>query len=316
MSLKNQNNGADTQYSPEHPPVHPMDDFPVRPLDFDISDMQADDIVWSRSSPLFAFYINALGLHVPYFERYLIHTMNTVKHDVADEKLRRDMVALTGQEGHHARNFIAFNDLMTSHYDGLGDIDAHAKSWFKQAQKTDSRRRKVAFTAGYETFTFLAGLIILKNYDKWLADSHPVMKALWVWHQVEEVEHGSVAHDVYRELYGADEWYRKYMVAVAGLHIAKETIKAFHCMMKSMTKKEGWRRSPWRALKAYGFLFKTLGDMAWQTLPVLRKNYNPRNHPLVTDKQSPVAVAWRKHAQADGNVLAIDRDEMARIMQI
>lgn len=292
--------------------THPMDEFPVRALDFDISGLTADDVVWSRSSPFFAVFINALGTHVPYFERYLIHTMNTVKHDVDDAKLRRDMVALTGQEGHHARNFIAFNGLMAQRYPKLAKLDTDAKAYFRNAAKVDSRKRKVAFTAGYETFTFLAGLIILQKYDQWMADSHPVMKALWVWHQVEEVEHGSVAHDVYRALYGEAEWYRKYMVAVAGLHIAKETVRTFTHMART----EGWLRNPLTASRAMGFCFKTLGQMAWQTLPVFRKGYNPRNHPLATSDQDPVAIAWRRHDRAGGNVLAIDRDAMQAIMRL
>lgn len=293
-------------------PTHPMDDFPVRPLDFDVSNVAPEDCAWSKSSPYFSVFINALGLHVPYFERYLIHTMNTVKHDVADDKLRRDMVALAGQEGHHARNFIAFNALMAKRYPKVEKLDATAKNYFKSAAKKDSVKRKVAFTAGYETFTFLAGLIILKNYDKWMADSHPVMKALWVWHQVEEVEHGSVAHDVYRALYGKHEWYRKYMVLMAGLHIARETVKAY----VHMARIEGWLKNPLKAIGAMGFCFKTLGQMAWQTLPVFSKNYNPRNHPLASSKQDPVAIAWRRHDAKGGNVLDIDRDAMAQIMQL
>jgi predicted metal-dependent hydrolase len=291
---------------------HPMDEFPVRALDFGMTEFDASQSVWSRSSPEFAVFINALGLHVPYFERYLIHTMNTVKHDVSDEKLRRDMAALVGQEGHHARNFIAFNQTMAKRYPKVAKLDAAAKAHFRAAAKKDSKKRLVGFTAGYETFTFLAGLIILRNYDKWMADSNPVMKALWVWHQVEEVEHGAVAHDVYRALYGEHEWYRKFMVLAAGWHIAWETIKAF----THMARREGWLRNPVKAVKSMGFVFTTLGDMAWQTLPVFRKGYNPRNHPLATSKQDPVAIAWRRHEKKGGNVLDIDRDAMARILQI
>ena len=191
-------------------------------------------------------------------------------------------------------------------------MEQDAKGYFKRATQKDSLKRKVAFTAGYETFTFLAGLIILQNYDKWMADSHPVMKALWVWHQVEEVEHGSVAHDVYRALYGEHEWYRKYMVALAGLHIACETVKAY----THMARVEGWLKNPFKAASAMGFCFKTLAQMAWQTLPVFGKNYNPRCHPLATNKQNPVAIAWRKHDAKGGNVLDIDRDAMAEIMQL
>lgn len=293
-------------------PAHPMDEFPVRSLDFDIEAVKPEDCAWSKSSPYFSVFINALGLHVPYFERYLIHTMNSVKHDVPDLKLRRDMVALTGQEGHHARNFIAFNKLMAKRYPKADKLEQDAKGYFKRATQKDSLKRKVAFTAGYETFTFLAGLIILQNYDKWMADSHPVMKALWVWHQVEEVEHGSVAHDVYRALYGEHEWYRKYMVALAGLHIARETVKAY----THMARVEGWLKNPFKAASAMGFCFKTLAQMAWQTLPVFGKNYNPRCHPLATNKQDPVAIAWRKHDAKGGNVLDIDRDAMAEIMQL
>ena len=293
-------------------PAHPMDEFEVRPLDFDIDDLRLQDCVWSDSAPHFAVFINALAVHVPYFERYLIRTMNTVKHQVDDPVLRRDMVALAGQEGHHARNFIAVNKLLAQRYPKLSKMDEAAKAYFAKAGKNDSEKRMVAFTAGYETFTFLAGLIILRNYDKWMADSHPVMKALWVWHQVEEVEHGAVAHDVYRALYGRHEWYRKYMILVAGLHIAGETVKVY----AHMARVEGWLSNPLKAAKYMGFCFKTLAEMAWQTLPVFRKSYNPRNHPLATNKQSPVAIAWRKHSAAGGDVLAIDRQAMRKIMQL
>jgi predicted metal-dependent hydrolase len=289
-----------------------MDDFPVRPLDFEIETYDPSQSVWSESSPEFSAFINALGLHVPYFERYLIHTMNTVKHHVEDKKLRRDMAALVGQEGHHARNFIAFNKVMARHYPKVGKLDAAAKAHFRSKSKTDSQKRLVGFTAGYETFTFLAGLIILRNYEKWMGQSHPVMKALWVWHQVEEVEHGAVAHDVYRALYGEHEWYRKYMVVLAGAHIAWETGKAY----LHMARIEGWMKNPFKAAKSVGFLLSTLGQMAWQTLPVFRKNYNPRHHPLATSKQDPVAIAWRKHDRQGGNVLDIDRAAMQKILQL
>lgn len=289
-----------------------MDDFPMRPLDFETPQLDAENVVWSQSAPEFSVFINALGLHVPYFERYLIHTMNSVKHDVSDKKLRRDMAALVGQEGHHAKNFIEFNAVMAKRYPKVAKLDAAAKTHFRHAAKTDSHKRLVGFTAGYETFTFLAGLIILRNYDKWMAVSHPRMKALWVWHQVEEVEHGAVAHDVYRHLYGKHEWYRKYMVLAAGWHIAWETMKAY----THMARHEGWLKNPFKAAKSLGFLVTTLGQMAWQTLPVFRKNYNPRNHPLATSKQDPVAIAWRRHESKGGNVLDIDREAMREMLQL
>ena len=51
---------------------------------------------------------------------------------MADDKLRRDMVALAGQEGHHARNFIAFNALMAQRYPKVEKLDVTAKELFQK----------------------------------------------------------------------------------------------------------------------------------------------------------------------------------------
>lgn len=293
----------------DHP--HPMDHIPVRPLSFAIASPADTDPVWSRSCPEFSIFINALGLHVPYFERYLIQVLNRAKREVADPQLRDAMSAIIGQEAHHAKNFIAFNQYLARHYPRAAALDKHARDYFLAHLKSDSPRRQVAFTAGYETFTFLAGMLILDNYDQWFADSDPTIKALWVWHQVEEVEHGAVAFDVYKALHGKDEWYRKYMVLAALLHIAGETARAYFHMCRV----SGYLRNPWRAWKSTRFLVSTLSRMAWLALPVMSRRYHPRNHPLVTDRQNPIAVAWRKFEGEGGDVLAIDREKMTLILQ-
>ncbi|MDF1686804.1 MAG: putative metal-dependent hydrolase [Parvibaculaceae bacterium] len=288
---------------------HPMTDIKVRPLVFDF-DAILSGPVWSKSSPEFSIFINALGLHVPYFERYLIAALGKAKKEITDPELRKDVSAIIGQEAHHAKNYMAFNKYLATHYPKGGELDAHARKYFTEHMKTDDLKRLVGFTAGYETFTFLAGMIILDNYDAWLTDSDPVMKALWVWHQVEEVEHGAVAFEAYQHLYGEHEWYRKYMVVVTLLHILGETHKAFIHMIAT----EGYFRKPWKALKAYGFFWSVMSRMAILARPVFEKGYSPRRHPLVNKRQNPVAKAWRKFEGKGGAVAKIDRTKMEEIM--
>ena len=55
--------------------IHPMDNFPVRQLRFDFDTVENHDPVWSQSNPDFAIFINALGVHVPHFERFLVKVM-------------------------------------------------------------------------------------------------------------------------------------------------------------------------------------------------------------------------------------------------
>jgi uncharacterized protein len=289
---------------------HPMDRIPVRPLQFDLDKIESRDYVWSKTSPEFSVFMNALGLHVPYFERYLIGALRKAKPQIHDEKLLRDVSAIIGQEAHHARNFVHLNRVLASRYPKVAELDANARDYFAARTASDDLKLQVGFTAGYETFTFLAGIIILENYKRWFADSEPVMKALWVWHQVEEVEHGAVAFEVYKYLYGKDEWYRKKMILLAALHIAQETIKTY----AHMAKVEGWLRNPFKAVAKMAFCIAMLWRLLKSALPVFSKNYHPRNHPMVTTHQNAMQIAWRRFESNGGNVLEIDHAKMAQIM--
>jgi len=291
---------------------HPMDDFPVRPLQFAMDKVGNHNLVWSRTKPEFSVFLNALGLHVPYFERYLIRALRLAKEQVSDANLRRDISAIIGQEAHHAKNFVLVNQALANKYPKCGQFAHEANEYFVARSARDSLKVQVAFTAGYETFTFLSGMIILQNYDKWFADSDPVMKAMWVWHQVEEVEHGAVAFDVYKALYGKHEWYRKWMVLRALMHIAGETIKTY----VHMTRVEGWLRNPFSAISKMGFLGEMIVRLLVAAAPVMRRDYHPRTHPIVTTQQNAIQMAWRRFEGAGGDVLEIDHQKMAQIMGI
>lgn len=294
------------------PPEHPMDSFPVRPLTFNVKKVAPEHLVWSRTSPFFAMFTNALGLHVPYFERYLIRALTKAKAHITDPRLLRDVSAIIGQEAHHAKNFIEFNQALARRYPLAATFEAEAREFFAKKAQNDSLKELVAFTAGYETFTFLAGAIVLQNHDKWFKDADPVVKAMWVWHQVEEVEHGAVAFEVYQHLFGDREWYRKWMIVVALLHIAKETNRAFI----HMSRREGWWRNPFFGLSSFGFCWWLLFRFVWNALPVFRRNYHPHRHPIVTTEQNPIQIAWRRFERTGGDVLEIDREKMAEIMRV
>ncbi|TDU25847.1 hypothetical protein DFR24_4292 [Panacagrimonas perspica] len=291
---------------------HPMDDFPVRPLTFDLGSAEGEGVVWSRTCPEFAVFINALALHIPHFERYLIKAMRAAREHITDPKLRRDMTAIIGQEAHHAKNFLLFNAALARRYPKVGRHDAEAAKDFADRAEKDSLKQLVGFTAGYETFTFLAGIIILKNYERWFADSDPTLKAMWMWHQVEEIEHGAVAFDVYKQLYGQHEWYRKWTILHALTHIAVQTLKTY----PHMAKVEGWLRNPFKGAAKLWFCVHMLLRLLHAALPVFRRNYDPRKHPIATTAQDPIQVAWRRFEAADGDVLKIDHERMAQMLGV
>ncbi len=289
---------------------HPMDDIEVRRFKFGFDQMPPEKAVWSDSSPLFSIFANAFNLHVPYFEQYLVRTMVRAMKKIDDPKLLADAKAIIGQEAHHALSFKGFNQLLARRYPKAGLMEREARDYFQKHEKEDSFKEMVGLTAGYETFTFLAGMIFLEKYDEWFAESDPAVKAMWVWHQVEEVEHGAVAFDVYKHFFANDEAYRRRMVVRAALLILRETGAAY----RHMCKVEGHLGNPVKTARAIGFFTSMISKMMWNVRPVFSPSYHPRNHPLATTDQNPVAVSWRRFHRAGGDVLEIDREKMAKIM--
>ena len=139
--------------------MHPMDDIPIRPLKFDPA---ATDPVWSKSSPEFAMFINALGVDVPHFERFLVRVMRAYRDDIDDPKLLQDVQAIIGQESHHAFNFTKWTQRLSQRYPRINEINAACGDVFAKFALRD-KKFQIGFVAGYETFTFLGGLIILQR---------------------------------------------------------------------------------------------------------------------------------------------------------
>ena len=288
---------------------HPMDDFPVRPLRFNVANLRDDELVWSRSCPEFSMFINALGVHVPHFERFLVAVMRRYRGELDDPNLLADVKAIIGQEAHHAFNFVKWTERMAQSYPGLAEIDANAKQAFTKALEETNQRYQIGLTAGYETFTFLGGMIILDRYEELMGEAQEDLRALWVWHQVEEVEHGAVAFDFYKAFYADDEWYRKWMVLYAFGHIFKETFLAYRPMVAVECR--GWRAKleAWRFFASFGW------DLFAASLPVLRRRYHPRNHPICNEAQSQVALRWRDYMQQGGDGLKLSDQTMAALLK-
>jgi len=290
--------------------TNPMDNIHVRPLRFDFSHIQAQDPVWSRTHPLFSIYINALGVHIPYFERYLMMAFRSVREEIQDPHLKKDTTSIIGQEAHHGRNFIEFNKFLAKRYPEVEGLDKRAKTYFESSLKNDSIKAQIGYIAGYETFTYLGGMIILDGYDKWMKEADPVIRSMWIWHQVEEVEHGAVAFDVYKYFYKKHEWYRKWMVVKSLLHIAQETWGAY----KPMVKKEGYFKSPLKAIKAIGFFTSMSLKLFIKALPVFSSSYHPRQ--MCGSKYNPIAMGWRDRYQDGRPVLEMSSSQIEQLTEV
>lgn len=179
-------------------------------MDFDFP---ADiDPVVVAGKPELSFSLIGLSLLLPYLEPYLIRTMKEAKKQIREPKLRDDLERFCKQEGQHYRQHMLLNDaIRLQGFDELTKLEAELDADYRRFTQSRSLRFNLAYAEGFEALTTAVARF---EFERGLdPNTHPSVAALFEWHLVEELEHRTVAFDVYDAIYG-DYAYR----LVAGLY--------------------------------------------------------------------------------------------------
>ncbi|RCW46024.1 hypothetical protein DFQ14_102326 [Halopolyspora algeriensis] len=166
---------------------------------------------WVPNDPFATQMINVLHLLLPEGERWFCHVFKQALPLIRDEQLAEDVRGFIGQEAMHAE----------SHQGVLDHFDAHGLdtrpyvdqiAWLfgkvlgdrgyggKQGQEWIIER--VAIVAAIEHFTAFLGQWVLDAAELDRAGADATMLDLLRWHGAEEVEHRSVAYDLFLHLDG------------------------------------------------------------------------------------------------------------------
>jgi predicted metal-dependent hydrolase len=161
----------------------------------------ATPAIHSAGNPVTSHFWNALSLLAPYTEAFLIRAMKRSREEVSDPELLEQVDSFLAQEALHTRQ----HNLLNARLGELGyDIkavgDAIAVELRKLTDKNDARSALALVIAG-EYVIYAISRAVLEE-PALLADTAPEVRRLMEWHALEEMEHQSVACDVYRHLYG------------------------------------------------------------------------------------------------------------------
>jgi uncharacterized protein len=167
---------------------------------------------WIPEDPYTTHIINVLHLLLPAGERWFVHVYKQVLPYIRDERLKAEVKGFMGQEGTHA---VAHQNVL-HHLKAQGlDPDPFVEQieWlFERLLGDDTmppfRRKKwlrdrLAVIAAIEHFTAVLGKWIIDSPGLDRAGADPVMLDLLRWHGAEEVEHRSVAYDLFVHLDGS-----------------------------------------------------------------------------------------------------------------
>ena len=254
------------------------------------------DPAWNRSRPELAFAVDAVSLLMPYAEPYFVRTVRRAIAEL-DPDLGATAAAFCAQEARHHAEHRRFNDRMARGCPGVARLERWMARTYGWLDRTRSLRFNLAFAAGSETIAYSIARWADGNRRDLFDDAAPGVAALFVWHLAEEVEHKSVAFDVYQAVDGGGVRY----AAATTLSFA---ILAWFTVLSVLTLMVG--TGTWRSIGAWARLVRWAFSIAFATLPDMAVSMAPGHHPdQLTD---PVwLTSWLTHVDpATGAIRLLD----------
>ncbi|MBA9045471.1 MULTISPECIES: metal-dependent hydrolase [Streptomyces] len=168
---------------------------------------------WVPGDPFTTHTINVLHLLLPAGERWFVQVYKQALPLIKDDRLREDVIGFIGQEAMHSQS----HDEVLPHLreQGLDPTPYTAQvDWFFEKLLGDrtlppgrARRwwllERVALIAAIEHYTAFLGDWVLGAAELDRRGADPTMLDLLRWHGAEEVEHRSVAFDLFTHLDGS-----------------------------------------------------------------------------------------------------------------
>ena len=242
---------------------------------------------WFRNDPVLTHFLNALSLTFPDGERFFVDAVRAFRDQVTDKTRQAEISGFIGQEAMHSLEHDSFNHMLASqgYREEAEGGQKLARHLIKQGRERLSAKQQLAATAALEHITAILANRLLK--DPALLDSmHPSVRALWIWHAIEEIEHKAVAFDLYQDVVGS---YRMRVRTLLAATLALGTYTGKYTW--AFLKKDRLHRRPlvlargmWRLFGINGVLTRTIPDF----LTFLRPDF----HPWQEDNSALIAE-WR-----------------------
>ncbi|WP_158889155.1 metal-dependent hydrolase [Amycolatopsis anabasis] len=164
---------------------------------------------WVPGEPQTGHTLNVLHLALPEGERWFVEIFKQAVPLIKDDRLREDVLGFIGQEAMHAEAHAGAADHLDSRGLDTKPFNRQMEWIFRKLlgdrELTGKAREewlieRLAAVAAIEHYTAFLG--------QWMLDAHaldhadPTMLDLLRWHAAEEVEHRSVAFDLFQHLDG------------------------------------------------------------------------------------------------------------------
>lgn len=245
---------------------------------------------WLDNNAFLTAFFNGLSISFPAGEKFFIDSVRHFAGEITDPVLQEHIKGFCGQEGFHRREHQLYNETLCNARDyDLEKLEGKLTRRLGWAQENLEPIKNLAITVAIEHFTaVLADLMLRPGSIMDRAD--PSMRELWRWHAAEEMEHKSVAYDVYTAVGGTEELRKAVMRRVTVL-MSWELTRALIYILK----KEGqlYNLRLWRS--GLAGLFGSQGAFSGGLEPY-REFYHAGFHPWQQDTRQ-LLDAWAAEPQ-------------------
>ena len=244
-----------------------------QPIDFDVDDTTLSSMLGML----------ALSMTMPYLEPYLIRTMRVALGEIRDPGLAEDARRFSQQEGHHYANHAKLNDQIRMQFDDatasrLREIEAALEADYQRYTKQKSLRFNVAYAEGFEAMTCAFALATAEHNGFENAEMFPGGE-IWAWHMAEEIEHRTVAFNVFEHLVGSYP-YRLVFGTWAQWHYVSYIRRFARCMAGALGRK----------------ILRPRSDMHRAALRRYLRTWSPRYDPAKIDVPDGVQELLTKYS--------------------
>lgn len=173
--------------------------IPPRQLEFRKPQSSARHAFFNRNLLASSMFVVFSGIFPP-GERFFMESVRHFRNDISDPELKAKISGFMGQEALHGREHERLNAFFAERGIDVAMPERLIKVSLGLLEYLPARQQ-LACTTFMEHFTALLA-------EQWLTDdrfqktSDPEMLKLWYWHALEELEHKSVAYEVFEKVQG------------------------------------------------------------------------------------------------------------------
>jgi predicted metal-dependent hydrolase len=252
------------------------------------------DPKWNPRLPEFACAANSVSLIMPFAEPYFVKSVRAALPQL-DDDLRDRAEEYLRQELQHHRQHRRFNDILGNRHARVLRLERWMRRTYGWLGERKGLRFNLAFAAGSETIAFTLARWTEDHLTELFTGADPVPATMFLWHLAEEVEHKTVAFDVYRAVDGSKLRYAAAMVLSLLILTWFTTVGT---LMMLTTDRRAW--NPLRYLRLLRWALSYVFTQ-FQTLLV---SALPGHHP--SDFRDPDwLAAWLRHFDPETGTLPV-----------